>query len=315
MRPFNHFRIPRLKYLLLGLLLPLVFGIANAQTDPDTTNTDPPVQEVIENYESEIVVREDGRLNVTENITIRNLEGGDIERGIYRYFPNSDFKIQSVKRNGDRATYRTEVSEGRKRIEIWEEDVYLDPGSYTYEIQYLTDQQIEDQGSEDQLYWNVTGQKWAFPIQQVQAEVILPEEISSDEITLNAFTGYEGKKGSSYEAKLEEKIANFATTRMLKEREGLSVIVNFPAGFIERTEATNRSTSSEQERNWREMISSFFERIGSFFESDKIVSFFVWIRLLAGILAFLYGLFAKPLETIGCLAMIAILLILLSLFF
>jgi len=242
------YRLKRLRirhllgYLLLGLLLPLVFGIANAQTDSATTET--PTQEVIEDYKSEIKVRQDGRLEVTETITVFNTEGGDIKRGIYRYFPNPDFQVTLVKRDGDRAIYRTEVNGGRKRINIRKKDVYLDPGSYTYQIQYLTDQQIEDKGSQDQLYWNVTGQNWAFPIQRVEAEVILPEEIPSDEITLNAFTSYEGEKGQSYQANLEGNNASFTTTRTLKEREGLSVVVNFPAGFVKSTESVDRSTSA-----------------------------------------------------------------------
>ncbi len=46
---FSHFHFhSRWGYLLLGLLLPLVFGIANAQTDSDTTSSETPNQEVIE---------------------------------------------------------------------------------------------------------------------------------------------------------------------------------------------------------------------------------------------------------------------------
>jgi hypothetical protein len=45
----SHLRIHRwLGYLLLGLLLPLVFGIADAQTAPGTTNPETPAHEVIE---------------------------------------------------------------------------------------------------------------------------------------------------------------------------------------------------------------------------------------------------------------------------
>ena len=241
----SYLRIHRwLGYLLLGLLLPLVFGIANAQTDPSTSETQATGKEVIENYESEIQVRQDGRLKVTETITIRNTEGGQIQRGIYRYFPNPNFEIISVKRDGDRATYRTEVNDGRKRIEIWKEDVDLDPGSYTYQIQYLTDQQIEDLGEQDRLYWNVTGQDWVFPIQKVEAEVVLPEGIPSDYITLNAFTGYAGERGKSYEASLDGQKVTFTTTGILQEREGFSVIVKFPSGFIKSGESLDQSSSS-----------------------------------------------------------------------
>jgi len=153
--------------------------------------------------------------------------------------------------------YRTEVNNGRKRIEIWKKDVYLDPGSYTYQIQYLTDQQIEDLRQLDRLYWNVTGQDWAFPIQKVEAEVILPEGIPSDDITLSAFTGYQGEQGKSYEANLEGKKAKFTTTRSLKKGQGLSVIVNLPKGFVESTESVDRSTFAEQESSDTASESSF----------------------------------------------------------
>jgi len=229
-----------LGYLLLGLLLPLVFGIANAQTDSATTET--PTQEIIENYKSEIKVRQDGRLEVTETITVFNTEGGDIKRGIYRYFPCPVFEITSVLRDGNPAIYRTEVNDGGKRINIWKKDVYLDPGSYTYQIQYVTNRQIEQQGSQAQLYWRVTGYDWAFPIQKVEVEVVLPEGTPSDDITLNAFTGYEGERGKSYEANLEKKNPKFTTTRNLKEREGLSVIVNFPGGLVQSTDPTSESS-------------------------------------------------------------------------
>jgi len=195
----NHLRISHLLGdFVLGFLLSLDFGIANAQTCSET-----PTHEIIKNYKSEIKVRQDGQLKVTEAITVRNTEGGPIKRSIYRDFSNRDFEIISVKRNGVRATYRTEVNGGRKRINIWKKDVYLDPGSYTYQIQYLTDQQIEDKGEKDQLYWNVTGQEWAFPIQQVEAEVILPEEIPRDQIREAVLIGDEGEKGKNYQAKLE----------------------------------------------------------------------------------------------------------------
>lgn len=142
-------------YLVLGLFLPLLFSIANAQTQTNTTDNSSIAQEIIENYESAIAIRQDGRLKVTETITVRNTAGGEIKRGIYRNFPNPEFEITSIQRNGKPATYRTEIKNGRKRVEIWKNDVYLDPGYYTYQIQYLTDQQIEDLGEQDQLYWNV----------------------------------------------------------------------------------------------------------------------------------------------------------------
>lgn len=51
----------------------------------------------------------------------------------------------------------------------------IDPGNYTYTIQYETDRQLDfSQGDTDRLYWNVTGQNWTFPIDQVRTKVFLP---------------------------------------------------------------------------------------------------------------------------------------------
>ena len=249
MHRLSHLRIHHwLGYLLLGLLLPIVFGMANAQTEPKSPET--PAQEVIQNYESDILIRKDGRLEVTERITVINTESEQITGGIYRYFPNPEFKIKSVKRNGNPTTYRTEVEDGRKRIEIWKKDVYIGRGTYTYQIQYVTDRQIENQGGQDRLYWNVTGQSWAFPIKQVKANIELPAGIASSEVDMKGFVGETGEKGQSYEASLKQDgdtvDAVFATTRSLQEREGLSVIVDFPQGYIESPTLLEQLTSNSR---------------------------------------------------------------------
>ena len=197
--------------------------------------------ETIQNFESNISVQPDGTLRVTEKIKVRNEEGGEIQRGIYRYFPNPNFEVIAVKRDGDKTTYRVEASGDRKRIEIWKEDVYLDPGTYTYTIKYRTDSQIATSGNQDELYWNVTGQDWVFPLEKVEARVNLPEELPAERVSLNAFTGKEGETGQSYQANLEGKSAVFTTTRTLSPSEGMSVVVQFPSGYVE--SATQESDS------------------------------------------------------------------------
>ncbi|PSP00509.1 MAG: hypothetical protein BRC53_00405 [Cyanobacteria bacterium SW_6_48_11] len=195
----------------------------------------------MQNFESNISVQPDGTLRVTEKIKVRNEEGGEIQRGIYRYFPNPNFEVIAVKRDGDKTTYRVEASGDRKRIEIWKEDVYLDPGTYTYTIKYRTDSQIATSGNQDELYWNVTGQDWVFPLEKVEARVNLPEELPAERVSLNAFTGKEGETGQSYQANLEGKSAVFTTTRTLSPSEGMSVVVQFPSGYVE--SATQESDS------------------------------------------------------------------------
>ena len=53
-------------------------------------------------------------------------------------------------------------------------NVGLNPGEHTYSLRYRSDRQIGFFASRDELYWNVTGNGWAFPIDSASATVRLP---------------------------------------------------------------------------------------------------------------------------------------------
>ena len=94
--------------------------------------------------------------------------------------------------SASRATARPEPhftqSQGESiRIYAGDKDVFLDPGTYTYVFTYETDRQIRwfDGGAE--LYWNVTGNAWAFPIESAVARVTLPDGVAP--VRWTAYTG------------------------------------------------------------------------------------------------------------------------------
>jgi hypothetical protein len=220
----------------------MVVGLTS--TEPSAAqNNSSAVQERILSYQSEILVNPDASLRVAETITVK-ATGDEIQRGIYRDFPleapfrpgKVSFKVNDVLRNGKPTYYWIEDQDNEKRINIYREDIKLDPGTYTYTIQYTTNRQLDFSDPEtDRLYWNVTGQDWTFPIDRVRAKVLLPDSIPEDSLELNAFTGRAGEKGQSYEAQLDTGgNPTFMTTRSLNPKEGLSVIVEFPKGYVER---------------------------------------------------------------------------------
>jgi len=101
-------------------------------------------------------------------------------------------------------SYQSEIQVNEKRIKIYREGVKLDRGIYAYTIDYQTDRQLDFSKSQrDRLFWNVTGQDWSFPIDHVRAKVLLPDGIPDDSLQLKAFTGREGEKGQSYNARLD----------------------------------------------------------------------------------------------------------------
>ena len=156
---------------LVSALLITISSIASAQDSQDSAEKNVSL-ETIQNFESNISVQPDGTLRVTEKIKVRNEEGGEIQRGIYRYFPNPNFEVIAVKRDGDKTTYRVEASGDHKRIEIWKEDVYLDPGTYTYTIKYRTDSQIATSGNQDEFIGMSQVRIGYFPLRKLKPELI-----------------------------------------------------------------------------------------------------------------------------------------------
>jgi uncharacterized membrane protein YgcG len=198
--------------------------------------------EMIRSYVQRVEVGRDDRLAVTETITV-DAEGSRIRRGIYRDFPTVfedangvrrqvGFSVLGVTRDGAEEPWRTERMGDTVRIWIGDADVFLSPGRYRYEIRYETTRQLRRFDDHDELFWNVTGNEWEFVIGQVEATVVLPTDVRIDRAY--AYTGLYGDRGSDYRMDMgaDGRSVTFTTTRMLQPREGLSVVVEMPAGTV-----------------------------------------------------------------------------------
>jgi hypothetical protein len=139
-------------------------------------------------------VRADSVLEVTEAIVVQ-AEGQQIRRGIFREFPTTysrvdasrktvGFEVLSIKRDGVSEPYRMEQRSNGVAIYIGDKDRFLTPGEYRYEIRYRTDRQLGFFPDHDELYWNVTGAGWVFPIDAATARVRLPAGIAADTVHL-----------------------------------------------------------------------------------------------------------------------------------
>ena len=204
-------------------------------------------------YHSRIVVREDGSMVVTETITVQ-AQGKKIRRGIYRDFPTLysgpfftrvavPFQVNRVARNGQREPFHTENLSAGVRLYIGREDRILDRGEHTYQIEYETARQLGFFQDYDELYWNVTGTEWAFPIETASAVVILPRGLPRSEIELEGYTGPQNSKEQNYQSRVDATTGevHFSTTDSLGSGEGLTIVVSFPKGHV-------RQPAGEQ--NW-----------------------------------------------------------------
>jgi uncharacterized membrane protein YgcG len=202
-------------------------------------------------FDSVLAIQPDGSLNVTENIRVR-AEGSSIRRGIYRDFPTHyldrygnavvvDFQLINVERDGHPEPSFTENLSNGVRINTGNDDFLSVPAEYTYSIHYHTNRQLGFFPDHDELYWNVTGLGWGFPIDEASAKVTLPSPVPSEQIRLDAYTGPEGAKGHDYQATSDEPgVAAFQTTRALGPYEGLTIVMGFPKGLIPEPTSTQR---------------------------------------------------------------------------
>ncbi|GAB4177589.1 MAG: DUF2207 domain-containing protein [Wenzhouxiangellaceae bacterium] len=199
--------------------------------------------ERILDYRSEIRIQPDGRLIVTEEIEV-NAEGRQIRRGIYRDFPTVyrdvwgrrvtvPFTVHQVSRNGQPEPWHTQSITGGTRLYIGEQNTLLDPGRHRYRIEYSTDRQLGFFDDHDELYWNVTGNDWAFAIDRVSATVKLPAPVPPDAMRLDAYTGETGARGGDWKVTVTTAdTVSFTSTRPLAPHEGMTIVVGFPKGLV-----------------------------------------------------------------------------------
>lgn len=199
--------------------------------------------ERILDYHSDISVNRYGSMLVTEYITVR-AEGKNIKRGIYRDFPTRyrdrhgnnyqvGFEVIGIEKNDRKESWHTSRLSNGVRIYIGSKNVLLSPGEYTYSITYRTDRQLGFFEDHDELYWNVTGNDWAFPIDFASARVSLPDGIPVDRITAEGYTGPTGSKARDYRVEINSnRDIYFETEKTLPPGHGFTIVTGWPKGFV-----------------------------------------------------------------------------------
>jgi hypothetical protein len=207
--------------------------------------------ERILHFHSDILVRSDGTIEVTETIKVR-AEGSKIRRGIYRDFPTRyrdharnrvvvAFEPRSVLRDGRREAFHSQDLSNGVRTYFGSTSRFLEPGEYTYTFHYDASRMLGFFEEHDELYWNVTGHGWDFPIDSASATVSFQFDVASDSIGVEAYTGAYGADGRDYVARADGRGgAEFETTAVLPAHQGLTIVVTWPKGQVTVAGATDR---------------------------------------------------------------------------
>ncbi len=196
--------------------------------------------EEISSFHSEIGIQPEGLIQVTETIAVV-AEGRSIRRGIFRDIPTlyknssgrsirTPLSVLEVTRDGHPERWAIEDLSNGIRIKIGNPSVLLKPGKHRYTISYTTERQIGFFENYDELYWNVTGNGWAFPIKKASCTIHLPQ--GADVLQTSAWTGVQGSRDKKATMKANDTTATFETTHSLAAREGLTVAVSWPKGYV-----------------------------------------------------------------------------------
>lgn len=199
--------------------------------------------ERILSFHSDIRVFADGMIEVTETIKVR-VEGKAIRRGIYRDFPveyrdrlGNTYQITveplAVTRNDKPEAFHTKRSGRDIRTYFGRADRFIEHGEHTYTFRYRANRMLGFFDQHDELYWNVTGFRWAFPIDKASATVTLEFDVPHDAIRVAGFTGPYGSKEQKFGRYFGEAgSVHFNVIGPLAAASGLTIVVGWPKGFV-----------------------------------------------------------------------------------
>lgn len=196
----------------------------------------------IHRFSSVVEVLLDGRLEITETVDVDF--GQEARHGIYRDIPveytdrlgqpsRLDWTLLGVTNAHGVAQPYTLSREGwSQRVRIGSPQATV-RGRQAYLIRYRIEGALNRFPEHDELYWNVTGNEWAIPIQEARVLVRLPASVDPALIRATAFTGVSGSRAQDAAVVIgEDRTITCTTTRSLSAYEGLTIIVGWPVGIV-----------------------------------------------------------------------------------
>lgn len=191
---------------------------------------------VIDRFSSDIAIQTSGDVRVVETLEVdfRNLD----KHGIYRYIPYiyesggqktyTEINVSSILQDNTKAKYETSRSDGNVILKIGDPDRTIS-GKHIYVITYTAKGVLRGFENHDELYWNVTGDRWPVEISRAEAIVTVPKD------GLSKITCFEGYAGSTAlcNSKIESpQLARFTTYGSLGEAQGITIAVGYTKGMV-----------------------------------------------------------------------------------
>lgn len=199
----------------------------------------------IEGFQSHLTVTRSGTLHVREEITFR-FDGS--WNGVYRTIPvrystaaGFDYRLRVALESAtlaDGTELRVEEERSGRNLlfRIWVPEAR--DVTRTVVLSYRVPNALRFFDTHDELYWNVTGTDWDVPVGDASAEVLLPEGVTG--IRATAFAGPFGSQGQEALVTPTPAGVMARSARPLGFREGMTVVVGWDPGVVERPSSVDR---------------------------------------------------------------------------
>ncbi len=220
-----------LKISLFSLALFICLSLAPCASARETFNK----------FNADIEINEDSSIVVTEEILV-NVENIEINRGIIRALPveyrdekgNSvelGFELLEVKLDGREIQQQSVRAGPNMEVRIGDPNKIISKGLHTFLIRYQVQRHIGFFEDHDELYWNVTGKDFNFPVLEASCSVALPGKNFGEGFnTIEWYVGQYGTKGNKNRARLDS--GRIITKSPLEPGEILTVVYTWPKGLV-----------------------------------------------------------------------------------
>ncbi len=188
--------------------------------------------EAVTSFYSRIVINQNTSLTITEQIDYTT----EFEKhGIYRYIPVSynkdgqkeilqisDVTVSDL--NGDKIPF-TKTSDGVfLTLKIGDSDSTFS-GEKTYVIEYTVERGINQFSDHNELYWDITGEGWQFPVLESSATIVSQ---SADILEADCFSGIVGNDDGLCNFELGKNQATFEYAQAISYGDNMTVVLKLP---------------------------------------------------------------------------------------
>jgi len=246
----------------------------------------PPTERILD-YDSHVIVKRNGLLEVTETIRIV-CDSDKIYGGLWRMFSklqnplhviNSKRSVKRIidirrsKSGMDGVSVPLRMTESPQTLHVhWgPQSKYLAAGEHVFILSYIVDRQIKPGTDEDFLFWSAQGYGWRLPIEKAQVVIEYPP--GARLVKPPSLTGARShSQDKQIVKKLKPGMIEVHSKTILTPGQSLSVNLAWPAGTF--------SAPSFMRRLHYSFLDYFYTYLGGFFLLILLAYFLiVWHRV------------------------------------